>query len=395
VTVSLRDTSTEVSCSPASVVVAEDSTCTATVTDTESAGSKSDPGGSVAFGTDGAGGFSSPGTSCTLVSDGNAGTFTSSCSVTYTPSTAASTTHNITGDYTASGNVHAESSDADGFDVTVGLRSTSTAVVCSPASVLVGNGSTCTATVTDTESAGSKSDPGGSVAFGTDGAGGFSSPGTSCTLVSDGNAGTFTSSCSVTYTPSSSAGSPHTVSGSYTQSGDVHSDSSDPDGFALTVTAPVAGTHSVKVWIGLKNSDDVGTRFDLRATLSTPSGSTTGTADNVAGGSSGFNNAHEYTITLPAGYPGGTTTANTQLKLEVRVSCASGHTSGTARLWYNDAGANSRLIDSNLGTLYLWKLFALGSSAGSPRSTIDVLVAKSGCPTQPTTNWKTFGTWQS
>jgi len=67
------------------------------------------------------------------------------------------------------------------------------------------------------------------------------------------------------------------------------------------------------VWIGLKNSDDVGTRFDLRAEVY-QNGTTliaTGELDSVWGGSSGFNNARLNTIPLtligPVGWPEGST----------------------------------------------------------------------------------------
>jgi len=73
--------------------------------------------------------------------------------------------------------------------------STSTAVSCSPDSVAVGQPTTCTATVTDTE-AGVTTTPAGTVSFESDGAGGFSA--NECTL-----SGGFGASarCSVTYTP--------------------------------------------------------------------------------------------------------------------------------------------------------------------------------------------------
>ena len=48
-----------------------------------------------------------------------------------------------------------------------------------------------------------------------------------------------------------------------------------------------------KVWIGLKNSDDVGLRLDLRAELLVNGTvAASGTFNNVSSGSSGFNNAH-------------------------------------------------------------------------------------------------------
>src|SRR5205809_454445 len=97
--------------------------------------------------------------------------------------------------------------------VTATLRTTSTTIVCSPGTVAINQASTCTATVVDTNGAGS-STPAGSVAFTATGpAGTFSA--TSCTLVSG--------SCSVTFTPS--AAGTATISGTYTASDAVHAGS--------------------------------------------------------------------------------------------------------------------------------------------------------------------------
>src|SRR6185369_3952898 len=65
------------------------------------------------------------------------------------------------------------------------------------------------------------------------------------------------------------------------------------EGPQLTSVGPV------KVWVGLKNSDDVGTKFDLLAeAYQDDTLVTSGHLDNVAGGSSGFNNAILQTIAL-------------------------------------------------------------------------------------------------
>ena len=153
ITVTKRSTSTSVSCVPASVVVSQNTTCSATVSDTNS-GDKSAPSGNVTFSSTGAGTFSAgtgtftaPST-CTLAPAGPA---SSTCSVTYTPSNASSTTHTITGAYQGSA-VHKTSSGT--FDVAVGKRSTTTSVACSPLLTVINTSSTCTATVTDTEVAG-------------------------------------------------------------------------------------------------------------------------------------------------------------------------------------------------------------------------------------------------
>jgi CSLREA domain-containing protein len=88
-TVPVRATSTTVTCVPASVQVAEQTTCTATLRDT-APGKATTPGGSVSFSSDGSGSFSVSG-SCSL----SAG----SCHVSYTPAAAGSGTHKITAAY--------------------------------------------------------------------------------------------------------------------------------------------------------------------------------------------------------------------------------------------------------------------------------------------------------
>ena len=149
------------------------------------------------------------------------------------------------------------------------------------------------------------------------------------------------------------------------------------------------------IWVGLKNSDDVGIRFDLRAEVyyngTTLIGS--GELPSAIGGSSGFNNAKldSIPLSLPAAVgvaPGDTLS----IKLLVRNACSgSGHNSGTARLWFNDAAANSRFdatVDDQGGDDYLLDGGVLGTSAGAgPKKTIDVS-AGAKCSA-----FKPFGTW--
>ena len=221
-----RSTSTLVDC-PASLALNQGGTCTATVTDTD-AGTKSDPSGSVDFTRTGPGGGSFSSASCTLVSDG-AATFTSSCSVTYTPSSEVGS-HVVQAAYNeASSSLHATSAGSD--TITVTERSTSTVVDC-PATLALNQGGLCTATVTDTDG-GSKSDPAGSVDFLETGVGTGTFSAASCTLVSDG-AATFTSSCSVTYTPATGAGT-HTVRADYNEaSSSLHATSFGTDSITVT-----------------------------------------------------------------------------------------------------------------------------------------------------------------
>ncbi len=163
----------------------------------------------------------------------------------------------------------------------------------------------------------------------------------------------------------------------------------------ITVNCPqLTSLGSAQVWIGLKNSDDIGTKFDLLAEAlrnGTVIGS--GQLNDVPGGSSGFNNAVLRTINLSLA--GSTTFCpgdTLSIRLSVRVAASSGHSSGTARLWFNDAAANSRFSPTINGvptTYYLRNDFTLAATPGpGPKSTIDVLVKKAGG-----NPFKPFGTW--
>jgi hypothetical protein len=160
-----------------------------------------------------------------------------------------------------------------------------------------------------------------------------------------------------------------------------------------------------KVWVGLKNSDDVGTYFDLLAEVfldTTKIGE--GQLNGVSGGSSGFNNAGLYTIPLtlsaPVEVPGN---AAFKLKLSVRVAANSRHRSGTARLWYNgqplgsgkkgekrDAGTRFNATIAGMTVDYfLRENSTLSSTPGSSMKFIDVGVdrARNGNP------FTQFGVW--
>jgi Ca2+-binding RTX toxin-like protein len=223
--VSTRSTSTSVSCSPATVIFGQSTTCTATVTDT-AAGTASTPSGAVRFGSSDPGSFS--GSPCTLSGSGAS----ASCSVTYTQNAVDSGSPTITAGY-GGDTIHATSSGSQ--TVTVVGHPTSTKVSCSPDSVNVGHSSTCTATVTDTTS-GMVSTPSGTVSFSSSGPGGFS--GSPCTLSGSGAS----ASCSVIYTPSAVGSGPHTISGGY--GGDAtHAGSNGSQSVAVTA----AGSSSTQV----------------------------------------------------------------------------------------------------------------------------------------------------
>ena len=162
--------------------------------------------------------------------------------------------------------------------------------------------------------------------------------------------------------------------------------------------ATVTALSPARIWVGLKNSDDVGTRFDLKAEV-LKNGSLIGSGEvqNVSGGGSGFNRAilDQIPLALFAAVvfsPGDTLS----IRLSVRAG-ASGHRSGTARLWLNDPAADSR-FDATIGGVsvdfYLLDGFVLGTSPGpGPKRTIDVFVdrAAGGNPFKPLGTWsKTF-----
>ena len=175
---------------------------------------------------------------------------------------------------------------------------------------------------------------------------------------------------------------------------------------SLSVTYSVveASSHTLsaldpaKVWVGLKNSDDVGTRFDLKAEIyagETLIGS--GQLDGLAGGSSGFNNAKQDSIllTLPTTVdvaPG----SALSIRLSARIACSGKtHSSASARLWLGDGQVPSRFgatIGGVAKNYYLLQGFRLGNAPGpGPKSTRDVVLgSKAACPTR---SFTPFGTW--
>jgi hypothetical protein len=172
----------------------------------------------------------------------------------------------------------------------------------------------------------------------------------------------------------------------------------NPGGTQLTELGPA------NVWIGLRNSDDIGIRFDLQANvflndLLVPVGF--GLLENVSGTSSGFE--HAVFRPIPLTLTGGPVSVSTgdKLKIEVLVrnACSgSGKSSGTARLWYNgqpvDSGptrdAGSR-FDATIGvtnsTYFLVESSALSTTAGTSRLFVDKAVG-ARCGT-----FVSFGSW--
>ena len=281
--VNSRQTTTSVECSPDTVVVAETTTCTATVTDAESVGSAPDPAGTVAIASDGSGTIvTSP---CTLDPGADTTDGVSTCAVSYTPSAFGTGVHNLSADYTANDDIHAASNDADGFDATVHLRATKTLVVCVPSTVVVAEDTTCTVTVTDIESAGTKSDPAGTASLYSDSDGTFSNP----TCLLDGGTDTTdgVSTCAVTYDANTVDGGLHTITAGYAPNDDVHSGSGDTTGVVVTVNSRATATsvscddavvvgQAASCTLTVTDTDPAGTKSDPVGTVLASSTSTFG-----------------------------------------------------------------------------------------------------------------------
>jgi hypothetical protein len=151
---------------------------------------------------------------------------------------------------------------------------------------------------------------------------------------------------------------------------------------------------SASAWIGLKNSDDVGTKFDLLTEIRRNSTLVArGQLNSVNGGSSGFNNAVEQTIrTILNGAVAVRTGDTLSVTISARIAeGVVGHTSGTARLWYGDNTATSRvttLADTVSRTYYLSGDSLASAPITGPRQFVDVLVKKTdGNPFKPFKTW--------
>ena len=195
--VAARATTTVLACSPASMLVGASTLCTATVTDIDR-GTRVTPSGAVTFDTNG-GGFT--GTPCTLAGSGSS----ASCEVRWTARAVGSGQHPLISTY---GGDSAHSGGSALAIVTVTARSTSATIDCQQTTLIVGQSTTCTATVTDT-SGGQTTTPTGMVTFG--GAKDDSFTGSPCMLA--GGAGV--ASCQVTFTPLAVGTGRHTITASY------------------------------------------------------------------------------------------------------------------------------------------------------------------------------------
>src|SRR5947199_9529181 len=262
-----RTTSTSLTCSPSTVVIGQQSSCTTTVTDT-STGQAIPPSGSVDFSSAGPGLLSL--TSCALASGySNA----ASCSVTFTFSEPgqASINSNYNGDVTHSG-----SFDTTSIIGTLKIPTTTTITCSSP--VVIGQASDCIATVRDNSGATGPA-PTGTVSFTTN----SSFLQSSCALAA--GTGT-TSTCSVQFTPSSTG--TVAVTGKY-GSDLIHAESSGAGTFASTVRATTTAiTCSSPVIVNQTSPCTTNVSDTSPGTATAPTGNVTFTGNGVEGSFSNY-----------------------------------------------------------------------------------------------------------
>jgi hypothetical protein len=175
---------------------------------------------------------------------------------------------------------------------------------------------------------------------------------------------------------------------------------------AYEVRRTLTAIEPAMVWIGLRNSDSVGLRMDVRAELLVNSVVVgAGELDNTSTGSSGFNRAILQSIAMsltsgPVDVPAGATLA---LQISARRTCfGGGHNSGRLRLWYDgqpidsgsgrDAGSRIALTMAAATSRYFLRTdFGLSTMPGSSREFVEVMVNSSTpCPARP---FVPFGVW--
>jgi hypothetical protein len=145
---------------------------------------------------------------------------------------------------------------------------TTTGLTCSPATVAIGQPTSCTATVTDTAASGATT-PTGTVAFTSDTSGGNFSGSGSCTLAATSTAGQ--ASCSVSYTPGQTGSGTQTITGNY--GGDSgHAASSGQDAVTVTLRATTTAVACKQV-VPLLDKCTATVRDTSPGTVATPTGS--------------------------------------------------------------------------------------------------------------------------
>jgi hypothetical protein len=172
-------------------------------------------------------------------------------------------------------------------------------------------------------------------------------------------------------------------------------DNSNATGNATPGSLAVHAVTPVSIWLGVKSAGDVGAVFDLRVEIER-NGVLLTSAEllSVPGGGNGFGKAVQRaintTLTVSPAYASG---SRLGVRVMARIAASSPKSRATARLWYDDPSAQSRVqtyTNDLLQTFYFRRAFALAPTVGAgPRATADVLVDRNvgGNPYRP------FGLW--
>ena len=186
--ISLRQSLTELKCTPDYVFVNQPTSCTVTVSDS-GPGAVTTPNGTAVINYD----YNSY--SCGLAK-GNGPL--ASCSLTITPGAGlVLTAYNVTADY--SGDAFHRSSNGNGVSLKVEQRPISVGINCNPNPVVHGVSTSCIITVSDNGGVGSPITPTGTVSLQSNPTGAFGS--TTCTLAPTGTLGE--ASCEISYVQNS------------------------------------------------------------------------------------------------------------------------------------------------------------------------------------------------
>jgi hypothetical protein len=256
-------TATGLSCNPTELVLGERTICLATVIDLGA--NPTAPSGGVQFATSETGVFTHN-AECTLVP---LGSDRAGCKIGYTPSSDGVGSNRIFATYRGDAAHRRSQGFADIELLHESGHPTKTELSCDPGQAEIGQASTCTATVVDTdptETAGFD----GQVTFQSDSFGDFSGNGV-CALQSVGQQ----TSCQVTYTPTLAGSGEHEIVATYEGDG-VHRHSQGITTVSIvadernpTATTVVCDPHAVSV---PDPSTCTATVEDTSATSSTPSG---------------------------------------------------------------------------------------------------------------------------
>ncbi len=164
--------------------------------------------------------------------------------------------------------------------------------------------------------------------------------------------------------------------------------------FTAAPSSQITALSPAQVWVGLKNNQGIGGKFDLQAKVYKGNdviGS--GQVESVDAGKSGFAHAHLSSIPLTVTAPISINSGD-QLKIEISVrnACVGSQSNGgIARMWYNDAQANTGFgvsIDNIAASYYLLSNSVLSTNVGiGPKLPSDVTVGS------PCGQFQSFGTW--